>query len=145
VTRARVPYNREVARRMEGRMVDVAQLVEHWLVVPVVAGSSPVIHPTSSVNEMSLTQPAEDLEIRETVELDRGWSTVVWNDPVNLMSYVTHVFRSYFGYPKPEAERLMLQVHRDGRATVASGPREEMERHTEAMHEFGLWATVERQ
>ena len=124
-------------------MVDVAQLVEHWLVVPVVAGSSPVIHPT--VNSMSLTQPDEDLREREVVELDRGWSTVVWNDPVNLMSYVTHVFRSYFGYSKPEAERLMLQVHREGRATVASGPREEMERHTEAMHEFGLWAPVETQ
>ncbi|MGN6324721.1 ATP-dependent Clp protease adapter ClpS [Pseudolysinimonas sp.] len=94
---------------------------------------------------MSLTQPDEDLREREVVELDRGWSTVVWNDPVNLMSYVTHVFRSYFGYSKPEAERLMLQVHREGRATVASGPREEMERHTEAMHEFGLWATVEKQ
>ena len=125
-------------------MVDVAQLVEHWLVVPVVAGSSPVIHPTESMNRMSLTQPDEDVREREVVEPDRAWSTVVWNDPVNLMSYVTHVFRSYFGYSKPEAQRLMLQVHHDGRATVATGPREEMERHTEAMHEFGLWATVER-
>lgn len=97
------------------------------------------------MDRASLTQPDEDLAVSETIEFDRGWSTVVWNDPVNLMSYVTHVFRSYFGYPKPEAERLMLQVHREGRATVASGPREEMERHTEAMHEFGLWATVERQ
>lgn len=120
-------------------MVDVAQLVEHWLVVPVVAGSSPVIHPT-----MSLVQPDQGLDRREAVELDRSWSTVVWNDPVNLMSYVTHVFRSYFGYSTQEARRLMLLVHGEGRATVASGPREEMERHTEAMHEFGLWATVER-
>jgi len=86
----------------------------------------------------------EVTEERTTIEPDRAWSTVVWNDPVNLMSYVTHVFRSYFGYSKPEAHRLMLQVHNDGRATVAAGPREEMERHTEAMHEFGLWATVER-
>ncbi|MFC5502009.1 ATP-dependent Clp protease adapter ClpS [Lysinimonas soli] len=75
---------------------------------------------------------------------DLPWQTIVWNDPVNLMSYVTHVFRSYFGYSKAEAERLMLQVHHDGRAIVATGPREEMERHTEAMHEFGLWATVDR-
>lgn len=88
---------------------------------------------------------SDDLRRDEGIEPDRAWSTVVWNDPVNLMSYVTHVLRSYFGYSKPEAQRLMLQVHNDGRATVASGPREEMERHTEAMHEFGLWATVERQ
>ncbi len=60
------------------------------------------------------------------------------------MSYVTHVFRTYFGYPKAEAERLMLLVHNEGRAVVATGPREEMERHTEAMHEYGLWATVVR-
>lgn len=73
---------------------------------------------------------------------DVPWVTIVWNDPVNLMSYVTHVFRSYFGFSKPAAQRLMLQVHHDGRAVVATGPREEMERHTEAMHEYGLWATV---
>ena len=117
-------------------MVGVAQLVERWLVVPDVAGSSPVIHPNTDVDS--------DLDRAESVEPDRPWTTVVWNDPVNLMSYVTHVFRTYFGYSKQEAQRLMLLVHHEGRATVASGPREEMERHAEAMHEFGLWATVER-
>ena len=126
-------------------MVVVAQLVERWLVVPDVAGSSPVIHPM----EMSSTVRSGTAVEGETVTTSRTtpdlpWQTVVWNDPVNLMSYVTHVFRSYFGYSKPEAERLMLQVHNDGRAIVATGPREEMERHTEAMHEYGLWATVDR-
>jgi ATP-dependent Clp protease adaptor protein ClpS len=90
------------------------------------------------------TGAAPDLS-RDTstvVAPDVPWVTIVWNDPVNLMSYVTHVFRTYFGFPQAEAERRMLQVHRDGRAVVATGPREEMERHTEAMHEFGLWATV---
>lgn len=112
----------------------VAQLVERWLVVPDVAGSSPVIHPNVS--------PVD--EIRPADSLDIPWTTTVWNDPVNLMSYVTHVFRTYFGYPKLEAERLMMLVHTEGRAVVATGPREEMERHTEAMHEYGLWATVVR-
>jgi len=69
--------------------------------------------------------------------------TVVWNDPVNLMSYVTWVFRSYFGYPKERAERLMLQVHHEGRAIVSHGSLEQMETDTQAMHGFGLWATVE--
>ena len=72
----------------------------------------------------------------------RAWQTVVWNDPVNLMSYVAHVFRTYFGYSRADAEQLMLAVHNDGHAVVAEGPREQMELHTHAMHEYGLWATV---
>lgn len=72
------------------------------------------------------------------------WVTIVWDDPVNLMSYVTHVFASYFHYPREKAERLMLQVHHEGRAIVASGGREEMERDVNAMHGFGLWATLDR-
>ena len=100
--------------------------------VPDVAGSSPVVHPT---------EIAEPVVVEAT---DTPWTTVVWNDPVNLMTYVTHVFRTYFGYPRDEAERLMLLVHHEGRAVVATGPREEMERHTEAMHEYGLWASVVR-
>ncbi len=89
----------------------------------------------------------ETEERTETVvesQLDQPWVTIVWNDPVNLMSYVSFVFRSYFGFDRAEAERRMLQVHHEGRAVVASGPREAMERHVEAMHEYGLWATVER-
>lgn len=72
------------------------------------------------------------------------WVTVVHNDPVNLMNYVSYVFRTYFGHPPAEAERLMLQVHLTGKAIVATGLREEMERHVEAMHDYGLWATVEK-
>ena len=89
----------------------------------------------------------EVLERPETIEstvLDSPWTTIVWNDPVNLMTYVSWVFRSYFGFSKAEAERRMLQVHTEGRAVVATGPREEMERHVEAMHDFGLWATLSR-
>lgn len=90
----------------------------------------------------------ETEERTETVvesQLDQPWVTIVWNDPVNLMSYVSFVFRSYFGFDRAEAERRMLQVHNEGRAVVASGPREAMERHVEAMHEYGLWATVAKQ
>jgi ATP-dependent Clp protease adaptor protein ClpS len=123
-------------------LVVVAQLVERWLVVPDVAGSSPVIHPLQYMD--SLTESDSDTRQETSLAPDIPWTTTVWNDPVNLMSYVTHVFRTYFGYPKAEAERLMLLVHEEGRAVVATGPREEMERHTEAMHEYGLWATVVR-
>ncbi len=78
------------------------------------------------------------------VVADVPWRTIVWDDPVNLMTYVSYVFRSYFGYPRDEAERLMLQVHTEGRAVVATGNREAMERHAQAMHAYGLQATVSR-
>jgi len=72
------------------------------------------------------------------------WVVVVWNDPVNLQSYVAWVFRRHFALDQPTANQLMMQVHTAGRATLAHGNREHMERHTEAMHEYGLWATVEK-
>jgi ATP-dependent Clp protease adaptor protein ClpS len=73
-----------------------------------------------------------------------GWVTIVWDDPVNLMSYVTHVFSTYFGYPEEKATDLMLQVHNDGKAVVSHGTREQMETDVDAMHGYGLWATLER-
>jgi ATP-dependent Clp protease adaptor protein ClpS len=89
-----------------------------------------------------MSDTREQTRVRERNTLDVPWVTLVLNDPVNLMSYVSYVFRSYFGYPAAEAERLMLQVHLTGRAVVATGTREEMERHVEAMHDYGLWATM---
>lgn len=75
---------------------------------------------------------------------DLPWITIVWNDPVNLMSYVTHVFMEVFGYPKSKAERLMLDVHELGRAVVSSGTRERMELDVTTLHGYGLWATLEQ-
>lgn len=85
-----------------------------------------------------LERPAVD----ESVSTDTPWITIVWNDPVNLMSYVTYVFMTYFHYSREKAERLMMQVHQDGRSVVSSGSREEMERDVAAMHSYGLWATL---
>ncbi len=87
---------------------------------------------------------APDAEVDDMVDLEDPWVTIVWNDPVNLMSYVTFVFRTYFGYTEEKATELMLAVHHEGKAVVASGRREEQERHVQAMHEYGLWATLER-
>lgn len=72
------------------------------------------------------------------------WVTIVWDDPVNLMSYVTHVFVTYFHYSREKAQQLMMQVHSEGKAVVSSGGREEMERDCNAMHGFGLWATLDK-
>ncbi len=74
----------------------------------------------------------------------RPWQVVVWNDPVNLMSYVVFVFRKLFGFSKEKATRLMLAVHHEGRAVVASGPREKAELDCHRLHAHGLWATLEQ-
>ncbi|HEY1133772.1 MAG TPA: ATP-dependent Clp protease adapter ClpS [Nocardioides sp.] len=93
---------------------------------------------------------ASPVEVEPTLTPDDApilaspWVTIVWDDPVNLMSYVTYVFRKYFGYSTEHAEELMLQVHNDGKSAVSSGSREAMERDVQAMHEYGLWATMER-
>ncbi|MGN6686976.1 MAG: ATP-dependent Clp protease adapter ClpS [Actinomycetales bacterium] len=93
-----------------------------------------------SVAPVELERPEADEDLR----LDRPWITIVWNDPVNLMSYVTYVFQTYFGYSKELATELMLDVHHKGKAVVSTGSREEMERDVEAMHTYGLWATLKQ-
>lgn len=95
---------------------------------------------------MSSTAPLEVLEpdtgLDET--LDRPWVVIVWDDPINLMSYVTLVLQKLFGYSKSKAHRLMLQVHNEGKAVVSSGTRSEAERDVFRLHEHGLWATMEQ-
>jgi ATP-dependent Clp protease adaptor protein ClpS len=90
------------------------------------------------------TLPDAHTQEEETTALADPWVTIVWNDPVNLMSYVTYVFESYFGHPREKAERLMRQVHEQGRAVVSTGSLEAMEVDVQAMHGFGLWATLQR-
>ena len=85
--------------------------------------------------------PQEDVQTQ--AEPDLPWITIVWNDPINLMSYVTHVFMTVFGYPKSKAEKLMLDVHRRGKAVVSSGTRERMELDGATLHGYGLWATLQ--
>ena len=93
-----------------------------------------------------MTAPAElDLpEVDSDVATDIPWVTIVWNDPVNLMSYVTHVFMELFGYSRAKATELMLDVHHKGRAVVSTGTREQMELDVQRCHTRGLWATLQR-
>ena len=88
--------------------------------------------------------PVETEEPDQITFLAKPWVTLVWDDPVNLMSYVAYVFQKYFGYDKAKAEKLMLEVHTEGKSVVSTGTREEMERDVQAMHEYGLWATMEK-
>lgn len=78
------------------------------------------------------------------MDLDTPWVVLVWNDPINLMSYVTFVLQKLFGYSKEEATTLMLQVHHDGKAVVSTGSRTEAERDVFRLHEHGLWATMQQ-
>ena len=93
-----------------------------------------------------MTAPAElDLpDLGESTDEDRPWVAIVWNDPVNLMSYVTHVLMELFGYPREKAEAMMLDVHQKGRAAVSSGTREQMEHDVARLHAKGLWATLQQ-
>jgi ATP-dependent Clp protease adaptor protein ClpS len=96
------------------------------------------------------TAPTETAPVRidepthhEVVTPDRPWKVIVWNDPINLMSYVTFVFQKLFGYSKAKATKLMLDVHYKGRAVVSHGPKEKAEMDVFRLHEYGLWATME--
>ena len=95
---------------------------------------------------MALPQvaPVEAPEIEEAPADDRPRVTVVWDDPVNLMSYVTYVFQKLFGYSEPHATKLMLQVHEEGKAVVSAGSRESMEVDVSKLHAAGLWATMQQ-
>jgi ATP-dependent Clp protease adaptor protein ClpS len=83
-----------------------------------------------------------ELDISQLI--DKPWVTIVWDDPVNLMSYVTFVFIKLFNFSAEQAHSLMMQVHNEGRAAVSAGSREEMERDVQRLHEHGLWATLQR-
>nr|WP_090340269.1 ATP-dependent Clp protease adapter ClpS [Mycolicibacterium malmesburyense]CRL69315.1 ATP-dependent Clp protease adaptor protein ClpS [Mycolicibacterium malmesburyense] len=80
----------------------------------------------------------------EDAAADTPWVTIVWDDPVNLMTYVTYVFQKLFGYPEAHATKLMLQVHNEGKAVVTAGSREAMEIDVSKLHAAGLWATMQQ-
>lgn len=91
-----------------------------------------------SVAPVELEEPVAESVVRP----DKPWVTIVWDDPINLMSYVTWVLQKVFDYDREKATRLMLAVHTEGRSVVSSGSREEMERDVARLHEHGLWATL---
>lgn len=96
---------------------------------------------------LASSQPGQVQEIDQADETksDRPWIVIVWNDPINLMSYVTYVFQKLFGYSLERATELMLDVHHKGRAVVSSGSRERAEFDVYRLHEHGLWATMENE
>jgi ATP-dependent Clp protease adaptor protein ClpS len=100
----------------------------------------------AEITETEITVPdtVEELLGDQDVRPDRLWIVIVWNDPINLMSYVVFVFQKLFGFSREKATRLMLQVHHDGKAVVAEGTREKCEADVARLHAHGLWATMQR-
>jgi ATP-dependent Clp protease adaptor protein ClpS len=96
--------------------------------------STPLIAPTEVEEVTERDKPADD----------RPWQVIVWNDPINLMSYVTFVLQKLFGYSLEKATKLMMDVHTKGKAVVSSGERERAELDVFRLHEHGLWATMEK-
>ena len=98
------------------------------------------------LDEAPATEIKEDLEeaINAAFISDKPWVTIVWDDPVNLMSYVTYVLMKLFNFTREKAHELMMLVHTQGKAVVSTGSREEMERDVSQLHEYGLWATLQR-
>jgi ATP-dependent Clp protease adaptor protein ClpS len=96
---------------------------------------------------VSMSTPVERVEpvAAEVTAEDKPWQTIVWNDPVNLMSYVTYVFQKLFGYSREHATKLMLDVHHKGRAIVSSGSKEKVEGDVAKLHAAGLWATMQHE
>ena len=94
------------------------------------------------ISNMVKTLSKGEVSVSELI--DRPWITIVWDDPVNLMDYVTYVFMELFGYSRERATELMMKVHNEGKAVVSEGTREEMEHDVARLHEFGLWATLQR-
>ena len=93
---------------------------------------------------VEVAEPSVDQSTDEVVDLQLPWIVLVWNDPINLMSYVSFVFQKVFGFTKEKADILMMDVHEKGRAVVSSGPREKAELDVFRLHEHGLWATMQQ-
>jgi ATP-dependent Clp protease adaptor protein ClpS len=96
--------------------------------------------PAPTTSPVELDEP----DVDSVVDLDKPWLVIVWNDPINLMSYVTFVLQKLFGYSRAKAEKMMLDVHHKGRAIVSSGSQEKAELDVSRLHEHGLWATMEQ-
>ncbi|WP_131884938.1 ATP-dependent Clp protease adapter ClpS [Dietzia cinnamea] len=103
------------------------------------------VRSTAPVLAMPSAAPVETTDADLDGGVDNPWLTVVWDDPVNLMSYVTFVFQRVFGYSREKAHELMLKVHNDGRAVVSSGSRDKVESDVRKLQEAGLWATMQRE
>lgn len=103
-----------------------------------------VVHFITPFANQQVADPSVEERVDETLEHDAPWIVLVWNDPINLMSYVSFVFQKLFGYSKEKADALMLDVHEKGRAVVSTGSRERAEIDVFHLHEYGLWATMQQ-
>ncbi len=101
------------------------------------------VEPAETIPEETIPEELGAPDVEDVTVTDKPWIVIVWNDPVNLMSYVVFVFQKLFGYSRAKATELMLQVHHEGKAVVSDGSREKAEADVARLHAHGLWATME--
>ncbi len=139
------PVNRRNANRGSVGVVypEPSRTLDRMALCNTVRGD--VVVDAANANLSAAQATPEAVEYTEILEAeDRPWVTVVWDDPVNLMHYVTYIFQKLFGYSKAKATELMLKVHNEGKAVVSSGSRDKMEHDVQRLHAAGLWATMQR-
>ena len=94
---------------------------------------------------VTLPEVVEDEESSSKEDLDRGYLVVCWNDPVNFMDYVTHVFQTVFGWNRQKAEHHMMEVHEKGKSLLIRETLEKAEFYVHQLQKFSLHATLERE
>ena len=131
---------------MQEGQVAVRGIEPRWSSPPFNGAVSGPGSSAGTLGTMAQTAPTEvDRPVGdEDVVPDLPWIVIVWNDPINLMSYVVYVFQKLFGYPREKATKLMLDVHHKGKAVVSDGPREKCEFDVARLHAHGLWATLQK-
>ena len=106
--------------------------------------SGAVVQPVVSSPSAPLATPDVEMDVHTVSSENLPWLCIVWDDPVNLMSYVTYVFQTVLGYSKKRATQLMMQVHTEGKAVVSSGEKDKVEGDVKKLHTAGLWATMQQ-
>lgn len=97
--------------------------------------AEPLVLPSKREQEKSATRES----------LEPGYLVICWNDPVNLMDYVTHVFQVVFGWAREKAEQHMLQVHQNGKSVLTRDSMEKAEHYVHQLQRYSLHATMEKE
>ncbi len=94
---------------------------------------------------MILPRPGQQPKTEPTDASAPGYLVICWNDPVNLMDFVTHVFQTVFGWSKQKAEQHMMQVHKQGKSLLTRESFEKAEHYVHQLQSYGLHATMEKE
>ena len=92
---------------------------------------------------LTIPGPTTGDETRGADHRAPAFFVICWNDPVNLMVYVTHVFMKVFGWNRQKAEQHMLEVHEKGKSVLVREGAEKDEFYVHQLQGYKLQATME--